>query len=116
MMILKVINNFILDKSKMVKNMDKVLCSHKNIGIKDSGIMIKKLEDSKKHKQVNIKVILNKIKDKEKDNSFGLMENIIQDNGKMEKNMEVDIGNQKKDKVIWVNGEMDKLQDMEYIQ
>jgi len=44
------------------------------------------------------------------------MENIIQDNGKMVKNMEVDIGSQKKEKAIWVNGEMEKLQDMGFIQ
>ena len=49
-------------------------------------------------------------------NFSGEMVNTIQVNGKMEKNMEVAIGNQAKETAIWANGKMGKLLVMEFIQ
>lgn len=47
-------------------------------------------------------------KDQEKDSSFGAMDNIIQESGKVAKNMVVVIGGHKKVKIIWGNGKKDK--------
>lgn len=76
--------------------------------LKAFGDMAKKLRASKRHRLVNIKVNLNKVKDKGKVNFFGIMESIILDNGKKVKKMEVVIGNPKKVKATLDNGSMEK--------
>lgn len=67
----------------------------------------------KKLKLGLIKESLKMTKGVVRDNFFGLTESISQDNGKEVRNMEMDIGNLKKVKVIWVNGPMDRFLDME---
>jgi hypothetical protein len=108
--------NSILDKLKIIKNVDMVSLLLKKICFKEFGIIIKKLKEFKKFNMENIMDNFKMVKDLEKDSFFGIMENIIKVNGKMEKNMVVDIGNQIKVKVILVSGIMDKYQDMEFIQ
>lgn len=63
-----------------------------------------KSRESKKHKLANIKVSLNKGKDKGKASFFGIMESIILGNGKKAKKMAAVIGNPKKVKVTLDNG------------
>lgn len=108
--------NSILDKLKIIKNVDMVSLLLKKICFKEFGIIIKKLKEFKKFNMENIMDNFKMVKDLEKDSFFGIMENIIKVNGKMEKNMVVDIGNQIKVKVILVSGIMGKYQDMEFIQ
>lgn len=66
-----------------------------------------------------IKVVLRIIKDKVKDNLFGLMGNIIMENGWIIKNMEVEFGPLRvlilSQILILDNGKMVKLMDMEFI-
>lgn len=50
----------------------------------------------------------------EKGSFFGEMVSIILENGRQEKNMEVDIGNVKKEIAIWVSGTTDRLMGMEF--
>ena len=50
-----------------------------------------------------------------KDSFFGAMDNIIKDNGKMERKMAVDIGDLLKEKAIWDNGRMGRLLGTESI-
>ena len=76
--------------------------------MKDYGKATLKLKELKLVKLGNIRVILKMGKDQEKDNSFGAMDNIIQESGKTAKNMVVVIGGHKKEKIIWGNGKKDK--------
>jgi hypothetical protein len=50
-----------------------------------------------------------------KDSFFGAMDNIIKDNGKMERKMAVDIGDLLKGKAIWDSGRMGRLLGTESI-
>ena len=84
--------------------------------MKDSGKTIKYQKEYKKIKLAFIKALFLIEKGLEKDNTIGEMVSIIMGNGKMEKKMEVDIGNLINKILIWVNGKMDKLQVMECIQ
>jgi hypothetical protein len=69
------------------------------VSLKEFSTTIQKLEEFKSFSMANIKGNLKMGKDVAKANFFGIMANIMKGNGKMEKNMEVDIGNQIKEKV-----------------
>ena len=58
--------------------------------------------------------VLEIIRGTEKGNFFGIMENIIQVNGKREESVARGIGSQPQMKIIWDNGQMVKLMDMAF--
>ena len=64
--------------------------------LKESGQKIKSKLEFKRIIKEFIREDLNLEKDKERDSFSGIMDNITMDSGKMEKSMEVAIGNQKK--------------------
>ena len=64
--------------------------------MKESGQKIKSKLEFKRIIKEFIREDLNLEKDKERDSFSGIMDNITMDSGKMEKSMEVAIGNQKK--------------------
>lgn len=69
---------------------------------------MKKLKEFKRMNKESTKDNSKKENEMEKENSIGIMVNIMRENGKMVRSMEVGIGDLKKVKAIWENGQMGK--------
>lgn len=107
---------FILVKQKMIKDLERVFSSLKNQCLREYGWMIKEKKEYNRQRLENIKDNLKMDSDQEMGNFSGATENIIQVNGRMARRMVVDIGDLRKGRVIWVNGEMAKSLEMVYTQ
>lgn len=82
--------------------------------MKEFGIKTSAKRGSNLELMEHIREVLNREKGMEKGSFFGEMVSIILENGRQEKNMEVDIGNVKKEIAIWVSGTTDRLMGMEF--
>ena len=86
--------------------------SETNRFLKGSGEKGRKLWESKRLRLGHIKDSFGREEGMGRGNSSGHMVNTIQGNGRTTKSMEVGTGNLRKGVAIWVNGTMDRYQDM----